>query len=43
MLGIYVITANVGAGITSALAGSVSDHGAVSLLAWGILGANMAS
>jgi hypothetical protein len=41
MLIIYAITANLGAG-TSALAGSVGHKGALSLLAWGVLGANMA-
>jgi hypothetical protein len=43
MLTIYAITANVGAVITSALAGSVGHEGALSLLAWEVLGANMAA
>jgi hypothetical protein len=42
MLAIYTITANVGAVVTSALAGSAGQEGAISLLAFGVLGANMA-
>jgi hypothetical protein len=42
MVAIYTITANVGAVVTSALAGSAGQEGALSLLAFGVLGANMA-
>jgi hypothetical protein len=41
MLIIYAITANLGAG-TSALAGSAGQESALALLAFGVLGANMA-
>jgi hypothetical protein len=40
---IYTIAAVVGAVITPVLAGSVNHQGALPLLAWGILGANMAA
>ena len=41
MLILYLITALVGTIATSALAGLLGTQGALSLLAWGILGANM--
>jgi hypothetical protein len=43
MLILYLITAIVGTIATSALAGLLGAQGALSLLAWGILGANMAA
>jgi hypothetical protein len=43
MLVIYAITAIIGTVVTSILVGSASHQSTLSLLVWGILGANIAA